>query len=266
AAPTCASGRATSPRRPRWRPRSPRSRPTCRRSAASSTPQGCSMTRQSPRWSGSEPRPSCGPRLPAAGICIGSRAISISICSCSSRPRRRFSDRRDRRSTPGRTRGSTPSRPIAGARDSRLSASTGARGAAAGGAGTMDAKFVTRIRENGFEPLAPDAGTGALEAILRSGRPQVAVLPVSWGRLLARYPTPPRLLEDVAPERAGARRAAITSRDELQAGDPETRPARLRALLEDELVRALQLGAHARIEGDHDFARLGLDSLLALDL
>lgn len=139
--------------------------------------------------------------------------------------------------------------------------------ATAGMAATMNAKFVTRIRESGFELIAPDAGTGALETILRSGRPQVAVLPVSWGRLLARYPTPPRLLEDVAPERSGARsRAAITSRDELQACDSETRAARLRALLEDELVRALQLGAHARIEGDHDFARLGLDSLLALDL
>jgi phthiocerol/phenolphthiocerol synthesis type-I polyketide synthase C len=155
------------------------------------------------------------------------------------------------------------------------------------------------LAARGWRGIAPAAGIDALEELLAGragGAAQVAVLPVDWRRLGASFAASgasPVLAELVAPAAddgatnreesapdaggetsaapwprgAGAPAAADTStrRYELLAPPEPERRRRLAAYLGDQLAHILGL-ASSRLDAALPLARLGLDSLMAVEL
>ncbi|MCG6940950.1 MAG: acyl carrier protein, partial [Thiohalocapsa sp.] len=77
---------------------------------------------------------------------------------------------------------------------------------------------------------------------------------------------PPRTSAPTAPRTGEDKRADSPERTDLAAVPPRKRPAAVRRLVDATLVQVLGHGDAARIDPGADFAELGLDSLLALEL
>jgi acyl transferase domain-containing protein/acyl carrier protein len=127
-----------------------------------------------------------------------------------------------------------------------------------------------RLAARGLGSMTPAQGLAALDRLLAGDPPaQVAVMPIDWPRWAASYPeaaTAP-FLEEVVPT-AGAREPAAPAlaAASIQALAPAARRAALLQLVGDLVRRALRLGDGAEIDPGAALNRLGLDSLMALEI
>jgi acyl transferase domain-containing protein/selenocysteine lyase/cysteine desulfurase len=127
-----------------------------------------------------------------------------------------------------------------------------------------------RLSQYGIGTIAPEEGLQALAQVIRCSASQVAVLPVDWRQWLrAQGGTPRPLLEQVLPVAADPESPATCSRGfsreaflSLSAGE---RRKVLEAYLGQQVARVLQLPL-AQVEKQQSLQRLGLDSLMAIEL
>ena len=146
-----------------------------------------------------------------------------------------------------------------------------------GMAATVAAGIRTRWAAMGIGAIHPAKGVASLEAALRNGGPQVAVLNMDWGLFAASASgrALPAFLHEVTSVPAGApsRGTAASSNEEppgalaalLAAALPADRELLLREQLRGEIGRVLALGPTVVIRPDHGLMELGMDSLMAVD-
>jgi len=133
---------------------------------------------------------------------------------------------------------------------------------------------VDGIAQGGLASLDPDQGIAIMDHVLRQGgRTQVAVLPADWtdlGRRFAALGATPFLTEVAQAPTATVPSTAKSLTAELDARALETMPQeQRREFLEDGLSRQLAsiLGsAGSRIDSDRSILKLGVDSLMAMEL
>jgi acyl transferase domain-containing protein/D-arabinose 1-dehydrogenase-like Zn-dependent alcohol dehydrogenase/acyl carrier protein len=123
----------------------------------------------------------------------------------------------------------------------------------------MSDRLSTDVRRSwaalGLAPIPLDALGASLEAAVRIGEPQVAVLPVDWGRMPDARPLLKELIASSTPDpRSDERSAELVS------------PEALDRLVVSSVVRVLGGGAKATIDLDRPLKELGLDSLMAVEL
>jgi acyl transferase domain-containing protein/acyl carrier protein len=115
------------------------------------------------------------------------------------------------------------------------------------------------LEARGIDGIGPDEGMAAMEALLSSRLVQVGVMPVDWSRYLGgatdRAPALLALLASAAVRPATPSRAA-----------PSLTPERVEEALLAEIRRVLDLGEDERIDPGEPLERLGLDSLMAVEL
>ena len=114
-----------------------------------------------------------------------------------------------------------------------------------------------RMRASGFGFIGASAGLAVLRAaVLPHGPPIVAMLPVSWRRLLGNTATAPSLLSEFAPRQSDS--VAPTA---VTTGGPATAALSLEAV--SEMVRRTTGNA---VDADSPLMEAGLDSLGAVEL
>jgi NAD(P)-dependent dehydrogenase (short-subunit alcohol dehydrogenase family) len=122
---------------------------------------------------------------------------------------------------------------------------------------------------DGFETISPADGVEMLGRLMAETRPQVAVMPIDWGRL--RQFAGPAADDPFVDELAvrapgnGLARAGGLDLETLRTGSAEERQARLEEYLGLEVARVLQHST-ALLERDRPLSMLGLDSLTGLVL
>jgi NADPH:quinone reductase-like Zn-dependent oxidoreductase/NADP-dependent 3-hydroxy acid dehydrogenase YdfG len=129
-----------------------------------------------------------------------------------------------------------------------------------------------RVGVQGVAVITPDDGVRVLDVILRSERPQVAVLPVRWPTYLGAYPVggEPPFFSVVARgrgrERVAAAAPAADFARELAETPPAQRRLRLTAHVRRQAVRVLGFEAADTVDARRPLSELGLDSLMAVEL
>jgi len=142
------------------------------------------------------------------------------------------------------------------------------------GAATSARAIVERIRQQGMAGIPPADGLRIFGALMPSNATQVGVLPIDWarfsaqagGRLSPYYSavavTRPAAI--VQPTAAQPRSESIAAR--LQRATAAERRPMIVSHLHDQVRRALGLDAHFAIDDHQPLNRLGLDSLMAVEL
>jgi len=142
------------------------------------------------------------------------------------------------------------------------------------GAATSARAIVERIRQQGMAGIPPADGLRIFGALMPSNATQVGVLPIDWarfsaqagGRLSPYYSavavTRPAAI--VQPTAAQPRSESIGAR--LQRATAAERRPMIVSHLHDQVRRALGLDAHFAIDDHQPLNRLGLDSLMAVEL
>jgi NADPH:quinone reductase-like Zn-dependent oxidoreductase/acyl carrier protein len=118
------------------------------------------------------------------------------------------------------------------------------------------------LEARGIDSIGPDEGISAMEALLAGRAVQAGVMPVDWNRYLggAAGSAPPLLAHLARP----VERAASAQQPTQTA--PTLSPDRVEEALIAEIRRVLDLGEDVLIEPTEPLARLGLDSLMAVEL
>ena len=126
-----------------------------------------------------------------------------------------------------------------------------------------------RLEGGGVGSMSPEQGLDALERVMTLPQPQVAVMPMDWQRWQADHPgaaQTPYLEQLPGPQAASAgSETPSTLLQGLEQLDPPERQQRLQDYLRRRLGRILRLGA-GELPMDRPLTRLGLDSLMALEL
>jgi acyl carrier protein/NADP-dependent 3-hydroxy acid dehydrogenase YdfG len=120
---------------------------------------------------------------------------------------------------------------------------------------------LTPLEARGIDGIGPDEGIAALETLLAGRVAQVGVMPVDWNRYLAgsaegASPVLAHLLK------SGGRAAAAPA----ARAPPSLSPEHVEEGLTAEIRRVLDLDADLYIDPTEPLARLGLDSLMAVEL
>lgn len=127
-----------------------------------------------------------------------------------------------------------------------------------------------RLVARGLGSMTPAHGLAALERLLAGDHPaHVAVMPIDWPRWAASYPqaaTSPFLEELVLATDDLEPATTALSPASIRALAATPRRAALRQLVHDLVSRALRLGDGAAIDPGAALNRLGLDSLMALEI
>jgi acyl transferase domain-containing protein/acyl carrier protein len=121
------------------------------------------------------------------------------------------------------------------------------------------ARRLAPLEARGIDGIGPDEGMAAMEALLASRLVQVGVMPVDWNRYLGgAADRAPALLAQLA---SAAVRPAQPAR-----AVPALTPERVEEALLAEIRRVLDLGEDVRLDPGEPLERLGLDSLMAVEL
>jgi hypothetical protein len=130
-----------------------------------------------------------------------------------------------------------------------------------GMAANLGARQQQRWASQGLSMIEPRQGLDALEHILESDMPQVAVLPIDRSRL-PENASP--LWSELRQQRGQVQRAGFL--DELKQAPTGNRTALLTSFLREQALRILGLPASHPLSNVQSLSELGLDSLLAVDL
>jgi acyl carrier protein len=142
-------------------------------------------------------------------------------------------------------------------------------------AAEMDKRSQQRLRDQGWELLAPEDGLRTLEMLLDQGVAQIGVLPVNWSRFVEQFSTgsiPPFLAELVRPvaprvpvEPASTQNQTLLQRlREVPAGE---RQELLMEYIEEEVARTLGLAySRGSLDPYQGFTEMGMDSLMGVEL
>ncbi|MFJ4972580.1 amino acid adenylation domain-containing protein [Streptomyces sp. NPDC088755] len=124
------------------------------------------------------------------------------------------------------------------------------------------------LHSRGMSSLAPDAGMAVLERVIGQEHAQLVVATVvNWPTFLAWYPSPPPLVTALAAAAAPPPAAAEGDGflDTFRAADEETRRTLVASRFAALCAAVLRTGTD-RIDPAEGLGRLGLDSLLAMEL
>jgi acyl carrier protein len=130
-----------------------------------------------------------------------------------------------------------------------------------------------RWASQGIGMIAPEQGLQALERLLRPLRPQVAVAPIQWSRLMQQFggSVPPFLSQFARAGRGPARPGQMPDRDSgflqaLESAPPKERPAILAAYINQQIARVLGLDPSQPLDPRQPLNEMGIDSLMAVEL
>jgi acyl carrier protein len=136
------------------------------------------------------------------------------------------------------------------------------------GMAARDPQRGPRMVAQGLGAIPPSEGLELLGRLLTTDTAQLVVLPLEWGRLPPRLRQMP-LLADLAVRSAATEPDPSPTeapiRERLEAAEPGQRQPLLIEYLQREAARSLQLPP-GRVDPGEPIARLGLDSLMALEL
>jgi acyl carrier protein len=120
---------------------------------------------------------------------------------------------------------------------------------------------LTPLEARGIDGIGPDEGIAALEALLAGRSAQVGVMPVDWNRYLAGS------AEGASPVLAHLLKSdGRPAASQPAKAPPSLSPERVEEGLTEEIRRVLDLDADLYIDPTEPLARLGLDSLMAVEL
>lgn len=122
--------------------------------------------------------------------------------------------------------------------------------------------LLAAIKASGIDPIAPPDGAEAFTTLLGSDHSQVAVLPANWGRYLPQAPEHLRVTLGRLGGAVQRRRSSEAGGIDLSSATVET----VAALIEDEIRKMLYLEPEFVIDVHAPLERLGLDSLMAVEL
>jgi acyl transferase domain-containing protein/NADPH:quinone reductase-like Zn-dependent oxidoreductase/acyl carrier protein len=121
------------------------------------------------------------------------------------------------------------------------------------------ARRLAPLQARGIDGIGPDEGMAAMEALLASRLVQVGILPVDWNRYLGGT-------ADRAPALLAQLASAVVRPAQQARAVPTLTPERVEEALLAEIRRVLDLGEDVRIDPGEPLERLGLDSLMAVEL
>ena len=131
-----------------------------------------------------------------------------------------------------------------------------------------------RAAAQGLGIMPIEGALTALGLLMRSGPPQMGVIPIDWPRFLARLAPAPSLFCDklaetqtvhrVPAHQAGVEADGLVRR--LQSAMPAKRLAVLRKYIEEQVRRVLDIAPDQLIQVNRPLNELGLDSLMAVEL
>jgi acyl carrier protein len=130
-----------------------------------------------------------------------------------------------------------------------------------------------RLADQGFASITPEQGLQVLGRLMRAAPTQIGVMPFDvgmWGRSHPAVADSP-LFAHLVRERPAARSAARGSGvglapEELSVLEPTERMRLVEAFLADQTRRVLGLGEQATLDHDAPLNRIGIDSLMAVEL
>jgi len=125
-----------------------------------------------------------------------------------------------------------------------------------------------RLARQGLTPLTPTQGLDLLEAAQASGLAVVGAMSMDWDRRLASLGGAPPAYYQLLAGRAkppGGGDAGPTLVERLRLAEPDQRPAMLRHYLVETFAAILKLPP-AELDPEMDLVRVGLDSLMFLDV
>ncbi len=127
-----------------------------------------------------------------------------------------------------------------------------------------------RSFEFGVGTISPVRGIEALGAVSEMDLPELAVMPMDWGKFISRLPTARTdpflsVIRATVALEAEAGPGASRVREELLAAAPEDRVALMTSFVQVELAKVLELDPEA-LPIDQPLNTVGLDSLMALEL
>ncbi len=138
-----------------------------------------------------------------------------------------------------------------------------------GMAAEIEARAEARLFEMGVRTIPPEQGLAVLERVLdEADAPQVGVLPVTWSRFLARHrgDVPPFYSGLVSGAADGASRDDGDFLARLAAAGPDEAHALLTTYVAGQLAGVMGFASADDVDVHQDFADMGIDSLLAVDL
>jgi polyketide synthase 12/myxalamid-type polyketide synthase MxaB len=129
-------------------------------------------------------------------------------------------------------------------------------------------------RAIGMEPFSPEQALEILEYLMQQDRAQVGALKIDWAKFFEQYGVggEPRLLSDLAKEELPRIQKAVSKveRTELLERLSNAFPTERLNLMFDhvksEVIRVLMLDSSHQIDARQPLIRLGLDSLMAVEL
>ncbi|MCP4661631.1 MAG: SDR family NAD(P)-dependent oxidoreductase, partial [bacterium] len=141
--------------------------------------------------------------------------------------------------------------------------------AGAGMTGQLDERLRERMAAEGVAFIDPVLGVAALQHALELDAAQAVVWSVDWKRMAARLPPEldaSALLDDLLPAATEDRGGGSGTASELAAAPAHERPARVRAMVEATVARALGYDDASLIDPGKGLTDLGMDSLIAVEL
>ncbi|HLF25322.1 MAG TPA: SDR family NAD(P)-dependent oxidoreductase, partial [Anaerolineae bacterium] len=130
-----------------------------------------------------------------------------------------------------------------------------------------------QLSRRGIDAMTAQQGIAALERVLELGAPQLAVLAVRWGTFLAQHPRGHQsaYFAELAREAQVTDPAGMSAprSDILQQLEQATAGERYDLLLDhvrSQVITVMRFGRETMLEPDQGFFRLGMDSLMAVEL
>jgi NAD(P)-dependent dehydrogenase (short-subunit alcohol dehydrogenase family) len=124
-----------------------------------------------------------------------------------------------------------------------------------------------RLAGSGIELIEPAEGLRWLDELLLSGRPQVGVAPIDWGKLAA---GPASSLDPFFSDLTGDRPAQDAETSELArrlaAAPAKQRYSMLLAIVRKQIAQTIRLASPEELQPDQKLFDIGLDSMMAIEV